>query len=146
MIKKKLYTFQSIPFRFCNGKRRAVEITKMAVLPQHTLNCVHRIFWSQLYSSVWWWLFSPLPVVSSLLSLSSSGTLLSDPFLLEERELRCSLCSRPLPLGECCDWLTGCWPCCDWLCCWEASIPWEPFGLGPDEVMMGRGLLAWARV
>lgn len=89
---------------------------------------------------------SPFPTVSSLLSLSSSGTLLSDPFLLEERELRCSLCSRPLLPGELCDWPTSSWLCCDWLCVWEASVPWETFGFGPDEVITGRGLLAWARV
>lgn len=89
---------------------------------------------------------SPLPTVSSLLSLSSSGTLLSDPFLLEERELRCSLCSRPLLPGELCDWPISSWLCCDWLCVWEASVPWEIFGFGPDEVITGRGLLAWARV
>lgn len=89
---------------------------------------------------------SPFPTLSSLLSLSSSGTLLSDPFLLEERELRCSLCSRPLLPGELCDWPTSSWPCCDWLCVWEASVPWETFGFGPDEVITGRGLLAWARV
>lgn len=89
---------------------------------------------------------SPFPALSSLLSLSSSGTLLSDPFLLEERELRCSRCSRPLLPGELCDWPTSSWLCCDWLCVWEASVPWETFGFGPDEVITGRGLLAWARV
>lgn len=105
-----------------------------------------RVFNSQKAVAVRSGLSSPLPTVSSLLSLSSSGTLLSDPFLLEERELRCSLCSRPLLPGELCDWLTSCWLCCDWLCVWEASVPWETFGFGPDEVITGRGLLAWARV
>lgn len=85
-------------------------------------------------------------MVSSLLSLSSSGTLLSDPFLLEERALRCSLGSRPVPVGEWWDWLTGCWICCSWLCCCGTSTPWELLGFGPDDVITGRGLLAWARV
>lgn len=76
-------------------------------------------------------------------SLSSSGILLSEPFLLDERTLRCSRGSRvPLP-GE---WLAVCWFCWVPLCCWDPPDPWEPLVLGPEEVMMGRGLLAWARV
>lgn len=93
-----------------------------------------------------WCLSLLLPVASSLLSLSSSGTLLSELFLREERQVWFSFCSRPLLLGKLYNWVTGCRLGCDWQDCWEASIPWVLLGLGPDEVITGRGLLAWARV
>ena len=112
----------------------------------YTQICIYNLSTMLLNLIVWQGLSSPLPMVSSDLSLSSSGTLLSDPFLFEERELRCSLCSRPLLPGKLCDWLASCRFCCAWLCCWEVSVPWEPFRLVPDEVITGRGLLAWARV
>lgn len=91
-------------------------------------------------------MFSPRPAGSSFLSLSSSGTLLSDPFLLEERAPRCSLGSRPLPPVEWYAWPTACWMGWAWLCCGEAWGPWELLGLAADDIRRGRGLLAWARV